>query len=77
MDLYAIPALGDFLSDITYDSMVGAKLLEILPAPARSLTATMPWSLEAGVGNHEKKWVRALYAMPLLFILYGCSQTMA
>jgi 2-polyprenyl-6-methoxyphenol hydroxylase-like FAD-dependent oxidoreductase len=42
MALYAIPALGDFLSDIICDSMVGAELLETLPAPARSLTATMP-----------------------------------
>lgn len=76
MALYAIPVLGDFLSDITCDSMVGAELLETLPAPPKSLTATMPWNPESGVGKHEKKWLRALYALPLLLIWYGCSQTM-
>jgi hypothetical protein len=76
MALYAIPVLGDFLSDITCDSMVGAELLETLPAPPKSLTATMPWNPESGVGKHVKKWLRALYALPLLLIWYGCSQTM-
>jgi hypothetical protein len=76
MALYAIPVLGDFLSDITCDSMVGAELLETLPAPERSLTATMPWDPNSGVGKHEQKWIRALHALPLLFVLYGCSQTM-
>lgn len=76
MALHAIPVLGDFLSDITCDSMVGAELLETLPAPPRSLTATMPWNRDAGVGKHENKWLRAFYALPLLFILYGCSKTM-
>lgn len=76
MALYAISALGDFLSDITCNSMVGAELLETLPAPARLLTATMTWDPNSGVGKNENKWVRALYALPLLFILYGCSQTM-
>jgi hypothetical protein len=76
MALHAIPALGDFLSDVTCDAMVGAELLEILPTPARSLTATMPWDPEVGVGKTEKKWVRALYALPLLVVVYGCSKTM-
>lgn len=76
MALHVIPALGDFLCDITCDSIVGAELLETLPAPLRSMTATMPWNPESGVGKHEKKWIRALYALPLLMILYGCGKTM-
>ena len=48
MALYAIPALGDFLSDITVDALVGAELLESLPVPERSLAATMPWDPRVG-----------------------------
>jgi hypothetical protein len=74
--IHVIPALGDFLTDLTTDALVGAELLESLPAPPKSLTATMPWNPEAGVGKKEKKWVRALYALPLLAIVYGCHRTM-
>lgn len=74
--IHVIPAAGDFLTDLTTDALVGAELLESLPAPARSLTATMPWDPEAGIGKKEKKWVRALYALPLLAIVYGCHRTM-
>jgi hypothetical protein len=76
MGRYVIPALGDFLSDVTCDVMVGAELLDSLPPPPRSLKATMPWNLESGVGKHESKLVRAIYAMPILFTYYGCTQTM-
>ena len=76
MALYAIPALGDFLSDITCDVMVGAELLKTLPPPQKSLEATMSWNPEAGVGKKEKKWVRALYALPLLAAVYGAHKTM-
>jgi hypothetical protein len=76
MALYAIPALGDFLSDITCDAMVGAELLESLPPPEKSLAATMPWDPETGVGKKEKKWVRALYALPILAVVYGAQKTM-
>ncbi|KFZ09191.1 hypothetical protein V501_05682 [Pseudogymnoascus sp. VKM F-4519 (FW-2642)] len=74
--LHLIPALGDFLADITCDSMVGAEILESLPPPPKSLTATMPWNPEMGVGKHESKLIRALYALPLLAIFYGCGKTM-
>jgi hypothetical protein len=76
MGVYVVPALGDFLADLTCDVMVGAEILESLPPPPRSLTATMPWNPDSGVGKHENKLVRALYALPLLFILYGAGQTM-
>lgn len=76
MAIHVIPALGDYLADITCDSMVGAELLDSLPPPARSLEATMPWDPESGIGKHESKLFRAVYALPLLAILYGCSKTM-
>lgn len=76
MALHVIPALGDFLSDITCDAMVGAEILENLPASARSLAATMPWDPETGIGKHENKLIRALYALPLLFFFFACTKTM-
>lgn len=76
MAWYALPYLGDALVDLTCDAMVGAEILDALPAPAQSLTATMPWNTEAGVGKHESKLVRALWALPILLALYGASQTM-
>jgi hypothetical protein len=76
MALYAIPALGDFLTDVTCDSMVGAEIFNALPVPARSLTAAMPWNPESGVGKHESPSKRAMYALPLLVILYGSYRTM-
>lgn len=76
MAIYVIPILGDFISDITCDSMVGAEMLDSLPPPARSLEATMPWDPETGIGKHESKFLRALYALPLIVILYGCANTM-
>jgi hypothetical protein len=76
MALYVIPSLGDFLSDIICDVIVGAEMLDSLPAPPRSLTATMPWNPESGVGKHEKRVARALHALPLLFIMYSCKEMM-
>jgi hypothetical protein len=76
MALHVIPALGDFLADVTCDGMVGATRLDALPVPPRSLEATMPWNPESGIGKHEKKWVRSLYALPLLGVLYACHRTM-
>ncbi|ELR04662.1 hypothetical protein GMDG_01521 [Pseudogymnoascus destructans 20631-21] len=76
MAIHNIPALGDFLANVACDSMVGAEILDSLPPPARSLEATMPWDPESGIGKHESKLLRALYALPLLAILYGCANTM-
>ncbi|OBT70177.1 hypothetical protein VE03_00332 [Pseudogymnoascus sp. 23342-1-I1] len=76
MAIHAMPALGDFIADVTCDSMVGAEMLDSLPPPARSLQATMPWDPETGIGKHESKLLRALYALPLLAILYCCANTM-
>jgi hypothetical protein len=76
MALHVIPLLGDFLTDITTDGIVGAELLESLPPPAKSLRATMPWDPEQGIGMHEKKWLRALYALPLLAIGYAAHRTL-
>ncbi|PVH89546.1 BcBOA8 protein [Cadophora sp. DSE1049] len=71
--LYGVPALGDFLVDLTCDAMVGAELLTALPAPAQSLTATMPWDPNSGVGKHESKWRRALWGLPILMVLYAAN----
>lgn len=76
MALHAIPVLGDFLSDLTCDALVGAEILESLPVPQRSLDATWGFDPESGIGKKESKLIRALYALPLLFIAYGCHQSM-
>lgn len=73
---YLIPNLGDSLIDGSCDGMVGAELLDFLPPPPRSLKATMPWNPDIGIGMNESKLLRAIYALPLLFILYGCHRTM-
>lgn len=36
----------------------------------------MPVDSKLEVGNKEKKWLRALYALPILAFLYGASETM-
>lgn len=76
MAWYALPYLGDIIVDLTTDTSIGAELLDALPPPPQSLTATMPWNPEAGVGKHESKLIRALWALPILLVLYGVSQTM-
>ncbi|KAG4432820.1 hypothetical protein IFR05_011685 [Cadophora sp. M221] len=76
MALHVIPVLGDFLIDLTCDAMVGAEMLNSLPAPAQSLEATMPWDPNSGVGKHESKWKRAVWGLPILLALYAASQTM-
>jgi len=73
---YVIPASGDYFTDLTCDAMVGAEMINTLPAPSRSLKATMPWNTEVGVGKHEKIWIRMVRAMPLLFLLIVGKLTM-
>ncbi|KAL5328898.1 hypothetical protein ACEPPN_002407 [Leptodophora sp. 'Broadleaf-Isolate-01'] len=76
MALHVIPVLGDFLIDLTCDAIVGAEMLNSLPAPVQSLEATMPWDPNSGVGKHESKWKRAIWGLPILLALYAASQTM-
>ncbi|KAF8855683.1 FAD/NAD(P)-binding domain-containing protein [Acephala macrosclerotiorum] len=73
---YLLPNLGDSLIDGSCDNITGAELLDFLPPPPRSLKATMPWNPNGGIGKNESKLLRALYALPLLFVLYGCHRTM-
>jgi hypothetical protein len=47
-----------------------------LPPPQKSLEATMPSDQESGVGKKEQKWVRALYALPILAGVYAAQKTM-
>ncbi|KFY39521.1 hypothetical protein V494_03954 [Pseudogymnoascus sp. VKM F-4513 (FW-928)] len=67
--------LGDAMSDLTCELMIGAEMLENLPPPARSLKATMPWNSEMGIGKHENRLIRALYALPILLVLYWFAST--
>jgi hypothetical protein len=76
MGLYVIPRLGDYLADATCDALVGAETLHCLPMPERARNATMPWDTKSGVGNHESRLKRTLYALPLLGLTYYCSRTM-
>ncbi|KFZ24305.1 hypothetical protein V502_01200 [Pseudogymnoascus sp. VKM F-4520 (FW-2644)] len=69
---YGVP-LGDAMSDLTCEIMIGAEILEGLPPPARSLEGTMPWNSEMGLGKHENRFIRALYALPILLVLYWFS----
>lgn len=62
--------LGDAMSDLTCELMIGAEMLECLPPPTRSLEVTMPWNSEMGLGKHENRFVRAIYALPILLVLY-------
>lgn len=66
---YGVP-LGDAMSDLTCEIMIGAEMLEGLPPPERSLEGTMPWNSEMGLGKHENRFIRALYALPILLVLY-------
>ena len=76
MALYLIPNLGDFLTDVACDTITGAETLHSEPMPARANAATMPWDPKSGMGHKEKRWKRALAALPLLGTIYACSQTM-
>lgn len=76
MGLTLLPNLGTFIVDVTTDMIVGADKVDALPIPPRALTATMPWDPTKGVGKQEKKWQRALWALPLLLVLYGSKKTL-
>lgn len=72
---YIVP-LGDAMSDLTCEIMIGAKMLKFLLPPVRSLQATMPWNSEMGLAKRENRFIRALYALPILFVLYWFASTM-
>jgi 2-polyprenyl-6-methoxyphenol hydroxylase-like FAD-dependent oxidoreductase len=67
---YVVPALGDYLTDLISDGIVGAELLDYLPPPHRSLLGTMPFNPEQGTSFAESRVKRALWALPLLGISY-------
>lgn len=73
---WVLPYLGDLIADRSAKSTVGAELLDFLPEPTRSLEAPMPYNPNTGLGKEESKLLRALYALPLLLVLYACHQTM-
>lgn len=73
---YAFPHLEPLLIDGFSSIIIGAESLDFLPLPERGLGGTMPWDREAGIGKTESKWVRALYAVPILGFMYICRRTM-
>lgn len=76
MGLYVVPKLGDYLSDVTCDSIIGSEKLDNLKTPARSLQATMPWDINSGICRKENKWARAIWALPLLLVFIVAQRTM-
>jgi hypothetical protein len=69
---YLLPRAGDFLVDQSSDAFVGATGLDSLPVPARSVSGTMPFDANAGIGRKENKWWRALYGLPLFGAAFYC-----
>lgn len=76
MGIHVVPALGDYLADVTCDSMVGSEKLDHLKTPIQSLEATMPWDINSGICKKERKWVRAIWALPLLLVFVVAQRTM-
>jgi len=74
---YFVSQMGDYLVDLLSDMYIGAELLEFLPPPHRSLLATMPFNLTQGLGKHESRLRRALWALPLLVMSALTVRTMA
>ncbi|KAK0615696.1 hypothetical protein B0T17DRAFT_510279 [Bombardia bombarda] len=63
---YFYPYMGDFPINISSDVQVGAPRIDYLPVPPRSLAGNMPYNPSQGFENHERVWIRALLALPLL-----------
>lgn len=74
--LYVYPWLGDFIADLTGDTVIGSEKLEFLPPPPRSLSGHMPFDRNSGIGHKENRLIRLLFALPLLAFCYFASHTM-
>lgn len=62
---YLMPYAGDLLVDMASLSWIGAARLDYIEVPPRSLTGTMPFNPEQGLGKMENPFIRALTAFPL------------
>ena len=70
--LYLLPNSGDFLATMIAGATIGAEKLEFLPDPERSLTGTMAFNPNYGVGQETSLLKRAGLGLPLLTIGYFC-----
>ncbi len=66
----------NFLADITSDAIIRSKNPILFTCAEGSFTTTMPRNPESKAAEKETRWVRALYAVPLLPIVYVCHKTM-
>lgn len=64
------PRLSDWLLDSAAAGMVGAEKLDFLPDPPISLTGTMAFNQNYGVGTKTHWERRAFIALPLLVLAY-------
>jgi len=76
MALYIAPNAGEIFANRIGDAMIGSEKLEFLPDPERSLTATMAYNQNYGVGHEESTLRRAVTALPLLVLAYVCHSGM-
>jgi hypothetical protein len=59
-----------------YDHVRKGEMIRKYAWEADQITCTLVQNVTRIFAKHEKKWIRALYALPFILILYGCSQTM-
>ena len=77
MALYVIPHSGEFLANNFANGMIGAEKLDFLPDPERSLSGTMAFNQNYGIGKAESLLRRARRAVPLLILGYFCYSLLA
>ncbi len=61
---YIIPNSGDQAIEMISDFLIGATKIDYLPPPKRSLTSTMPFNPQQGIGKKESILYRMLLAVP-------------
>ncbi|KAK7906569.1 FAD binding domain protein [Apiospora marii] len=69
---YLVPVSLDTRVDLFCDMAVGAPCIDYLPIPPRSMQGTMLFNPSHGLGKKENRWLRALFALPLLVLAVGC-----
>jgi hypothetical protein len=77
MAFYIIPNSGEFLANNFAAGMIGSEKLEFLPDPERSLTGSMAFNQNYGVGKEESLLRRVRFAFPLLILGFLCCNMLA
>jgi 2-polyprenyl-6-methoxyphenol hydroxylase-like FAD-dependent oxidoreductase len=67
---WAMPLLGDTVSDLATDMYIGAIKIDYLPVPERSLKGDMPFNPDHGCGKKESYLKRFLLGLPLIAIMF-------